>query len=75
MKRKAIKLGMVCLATAVAPFSIRAESVWRWKCPELAAAARSVTVEPVKFGKSWAYALEFDDGGTFAQDIAVPILE
>lgn len=71
----ATTLWMGCLAAAVAPCSLRAETTWRWECPELAAATGAVTVEPVKFGKAWAYALEFDDGGIFARDIAAPMLE
>lgn len=64
-----------CLTAVLMPIGLRAESAWRWECPALAAVTESVTVEPVKFGKSWAYALEFDDGGTFARDIAEPMLE
>ena len=63
-----------CLAVGAVPGGLCAESSWRWECPELAAVTESVAVEPVKFGKAWAYALEFDDGGTFAQDIAAPML-
>ena len=66
---------VACLAAGGAVGGVRGETAWRWECPELAAAAGSVTVEPVKFGKSWAYGLEFDDGGVFAQDIAAPMLE
>ncbi|MEI6033558.1 MAG: hypothetical protein WCS65_04645 [Verrucomicrobiae bacterium] len=64
-----------CLAAGGSGVGFCADATWRWECPELGAAAESVTVEPVKFGKSWAYALEFDDGGVFAQTIAAPMLE
>ena len=72
---KATTLWAACLTVGAAPCGLRAESSWRWECPELAAVIESVAVEPVKFGKSWAYALEFDDGGVFAQTIAAPMLE
>lgn len=65
----------VTLGLAAAPCWLHAESPWRWESPELASVVESVTVEPVKFGKSWAYGLEFDDGGTFAEEIAAPMLE
>ncbi|MEI8312601.1 MAG: hypothetical protein WCH98_17760 [Verrucomicrobiota bacterium] len=44
-------LRTACLAAFMAPCGLRAESAWRWECPELAAATEAVTVEPVKFGK------------------------
>jgi len=72
---KATTLWIACLVVGGGVGSVRGETTWRWECPELAATAGSVTVEPVKFGKSWAYALEFDDGGVFAQDVAAPMLE
>ena len=66
---------LACLAAASTVGSVRGESTWRWECPELAAAVGTVAVEPVKFGKAWAYGLEFDDGGSFAWDLAAPMLE
>ena len=72
---KTMPLWIVCLAAAGAVGGVRGESTWRWECPELAGAVGTVTVEPVKFGKAWAYGLEFDDGGSFAWDLAAPMLE
>ncbi len=64
-----------CLTAALLPCTGLCEDTrWLWESPELAAAAESVIVEPLKFGKSWAYALEFDDGGIFARDVAEPML-
>lgn len=64
-----------CLTAALLPCTGACKDTrWVWESTELAAVAESVVVEPLKFGKSWAYALEFDDGGIFARDVAESML-
>jgi len=50
-------------------------SLWSWEDAGLAGRIDSVEILPVKYGKDWAYALEFDDGGSYALEVAKPMLE
>jgi hypothetical protein len=64
-----------CLSVTAMAGAVSTTTSWRWESEELAPAVETIAVEPVKYGKLWAYALEFDDGGTFAADVAAPMLE
>jgi hypothetical protein len=68
-----LALGVLAIATCLA--SIRATAAtWEWPCPELAAATVKVEIAPVKYGKTWAYAIEFDDGGSFVRTHAEALI-
>jgi hypothetical protein len=50
-------------------------ATWEWKLPATAAnAAPQVEVSPLKYGKTWAYSVEIDDGPASTLKVSQPLL-
>jgi hypothetical protein len=65
-------LRLPLLLAAIIPASA-AEWSWTWK-PAPGDKSASASITACKYGKSWAYAVEIDDGPKWARSFAVPFL-
>lgn len=70
MPLRRVLLPSLSLLSAALPLSA-VEWTWTWK-PAPGDKAPTATICPLKYGKSWAYAVELDDGPKWIRTFAVP---